>query len=191
MFETTVDEPKIGSLGGAGRYDGLVGMFSGQDIPATGMSLGLERIIDVAEELELLNFSTSVSEVLVTVFDAEHTHRSLELATRLRRAGIRTEVYVEEGRNIGRQHQYAERRGMPYSIVIGPEDVARSEAVIRDIKTRRAGFDSDRRCVGLARGATWRTVVTRTVSSFVMLSRSESSPGLASATIGDFYCDLG
>ncbi len=61
VFETTVEEPKIGSLGGAGRYDGLVGMFSGQELPATGMSLGLERIIDVAEELGLLNFGTTVS----------------------------------------------------------------------------------------------------------------------------------
>lgn len=136
VFETMVEEPKIGSIGGAGRYDGLVGMFSGQDIPATGMSLGLERIIDVAEELQLLNFSTSVSEVLVTVFDAEHTHQSLKLAALLRRAGIRTEVYVEEGRNLGRQHQYAERRGIPYSIVLGPEEAERSEAVIRNIHTR-------------------------------------------------------
>jgi len=136
VFETMVDEPKIGSLGGAGRYDGLIGMFSGQDIPATGMSLGLERIIDVAEELHLLNFNTSVAEVLVTVYDAEHTHESLALAARLRRAGIRTEVYVEEGRNLGRQHQYAERRGMPFSIVLGPEEAARGDAVIRDIGTR-------------------------------------------------------
>jgi histidyl-tRNA synthetase len=136
VFETTVDEPKIGSLGGAGRYDGLVGMFSGQDIPATGMSLGLERIIDVAEELQLLNFKTSVSEALVTIFDADHTDASLSLAARLRRARIRTEAYLEEGRNLGRQHQYAERRGIPYSIVLGPEEMERGEAVIRDIQSR-------------------------------------------------------
>lgn len=136
VFETMVEEPRIGSLGGAGRYDGLVGMFSGQDIPATGMSLGLERIIDVAEELHLLNFDTSVSEVLVTVFDADHAHHSLNLAAQLRRADIRTEVYVEEGRNLGRQHQYAERRGVPYSIIVGPDEAERGEAVIRDIRTR-------------------------------------------------------
>jgi histidyl-tRNA synthetase len=136
VFETTVDEPKIGSLGGAGRYDGLVGMFSGQDIPATGMSLGLDRIIDVAEELELLRFDTTVSQALVTVFDTAHIEQSLAAAARLRAAGLRAEVYTEEGRNLGRQHQHAERRGIPYSVVIGPDEVERGEAVVRDIRSR-------------------------------------------------------
>lgn len=135
VFETTVDEPKIGSLGGAGRYDGLVGMFSGQELPATGMSLGLERIIDVAEELGLLNFGTTVSHALVTIFDADSATTSLEVAAELRGAGIRTETYLEEGRDLGRQLRFASRRGIPYAVIVGPDERVRGVVTVRDMET--------------------------------------------------------
>jgi histidyl-tRNA synthetase len=133
VFETTVDEPKIGSLGGAGRYDGLVGMFSGQDIPATGMSLGLERIIDVAEELGLLGASATVSDVLVTIFEPDLTDAALALTTELRSAGLRTETYLEEGRNLGRQFQYANRRGIPFAAVLGPTELQEHSVGVKDL----------------------------------------------------------
>jgi len=133
VFETTVEEPKIGSLGGAGRYDGLVGMFSGQDIPATGMSLGLERIIDVVEELGLLNVPPTISNVFVTIFDADRAAESLSVASRLRAAGIPTEVTMEENRDLGRQLRYAGRRKIPYAIVVGPDEVARGIVIVRDM----------------------------------------------------------
>lgn len=133
VFETTVDEPKIGSLGGAGRYDGLVGMFSGQDIPATGMSLGLERIIDVVEELGLLNVPPTISNVFVTVFDSARTTESLAIATRLRVAGIATEVAMEENRDLGRQLRYASRRKIPFAVVAGPDELARGAVIVRDM----------------------------------------------------------
>ncbi|HUG16275.1 MAG TPA: histidine--tRNA ligase [Thermomicrobiales bacterium] len=135
VFETTVDEPKIGSLGGAGRYDGLVGMFSGQDIPATGMSLGLERIIDVAEELGLLDLSSSVSDVLITVFDREHAAPSLSVASELRSAGVRAEVFLEDGRDLSRQLRFASKRGIPFAIVIGPDELERGVVSVRDMTT--------------------------------------------------------
>jgi histidyl-tRNA synthetase len=135
VFETTVDEPKIGSLGGAGRYDGLVGMFSGQDLPATGMSLGLERIIDVAEELGLLSFDASVSDVLVTIFDSGQIAASLALATQLRRAGVRCETYLEEGRDLGRQLRYAGRRGIPFATVVGPDEAGSGVVTLRDMRS--------------------------------------------------------
>lgn len=135
VFETTVDEPKIGSLGGAGRYDGLVGMFSGQELPATGMSLGLERIIDVAEELGLLNFGTTVSQVLVTIFDADSVTTSLHVAAALREAGLRTETFLEEGRDLGRQLRFASRRGIPFAVIAGPDERERGVVTIRDMET--------------------------------------------------------
>lgn len=133
VFETTVDEPRIGSLGGAGRYDGLVGMFSGQDIPATGMSLGLERIIDVAEELGLLALRGTVSEALVTIFDAESVAESLGIAAGLRRAGVRCETSLEEGRDLGRQLRFASRRGIPYAVIAGPDERGRGVVKLRDM----------------------------------------------------------
>lgn len=133
VFETTVDEPKIGSLGGAGRYDGLVGMFSGQDIPATGMSLGLERIIDVVEELGLSNVPPTISNVFVTIFDSDRAIESLSIAARLRRVGVATEVAMEENRDLGRQLRYAGRRKIPYAVVVGPDEIARGVVVVRDM----------------------------------------------------------
>jgi histidyl-tRNA synthetase len=135
VFETTVDEPKIGSLGGAGRYDTLVGMFSGQDIPATGMSLGLERIIDVVEELGLLHLPTTVSDVFVTIFSPDSVDASLATAAQLRDGGVRTEVYMEDHRDLGRQFRYASRRGIPFAVVIGPEEASRGVVSVRDMAT--------------------------------------------------------
>ena len=135
VFETTVDEPKIGSLGGAGRYDGLVGMFSGQDIPATGMSLGLERIIDVVDELGLLELPTTVSDVFVTIFDDRRAVDSLAFASRLRKSGLRAETHLEQPRDLGRQFRYASRRGIPFAAVLGPDEVERGVVSIRDMAT--------------------------------------------------------
>ena len=133
VFETTVDEPKIGSLGGAGRYDGLVGMFSGKELPATGMSLGLERIIDVANELGLLDTPAAISDAFVTIFDAEHTHTALQIVSELRRAGIRAETTQEDGRNLGRQLQYAGRRAIPFAVVCGPDELERGVVGLRNM----------------------------------------------------------
>jgi histidyl-tRNA synthetase len=135
VFETTIDEPKIGSLGGAGRYDGLVGMFSGHDIPATGMSLGLDRIIDVADELGLLDAATTVSEVLVTIFEPDLTDAALALTTELRRAGLRVEPFLETGRNLGRQFQYANRRGIPVAAVLGPTELQERTVGVKDLSS--------------------------------------------------------
>jgi histidyl-tRNA synthetase len=134
VFETTVDEPQIGSLGGAGRYDGLVGMFSGQQIPATGMSLGLDRITDVADELGLLHVEPTISQILVTIFNTDLTPDSLAVATELRRAGLRTETFLEEGRDLGRQLRFASRRGIPVAIVVGPDERERGVVSVRDMR---------------------------------------------------------
>jgi histidyl-tRNA synthetase len=124
VFEAVVDEPKMGSLVGAGRYDGLIGMFSGQEIPATGMAVGLERVIDVVEELHLLELGTTITQAYVTIFPgggSTATSDALGLAAELRRSGIRAETSLEEERDLGRQFRYAGRRGIPFALVLGPD----------------------------------------------------------------------
>jgi histidyl-tRNA synthetase len=138
VFEAIVEEPKMGSLVGAGRYDGLVGMFSGQDMPATGMAVGLERVIDVVEELQLLEAPETNSEVLVTIFPASgiaSTEAALRLATEVRSAGVRAETTLEEGRDLGRQFRYASRRGIPFALVIGPDEEQRGVVAVKDLRT--------------------------------------------------------
>lgn len=135
VFEATVSEPKIGSLGGAGRYDGLIGMFLGEDIPATGTSLGLERIFDVIQELNLLPARDSVAEVLVTIFGDDMVDESLNLVSRLRQDGLRAEIFLGERRDVRRQIQYANRRGIPVSAFVGPDEVAAGVVGLRQMAT--------------------------------------------------------
>ena len=136
VYEAVHSEVSIGSLAGAGRYDGLVGRFSKQELPATGISLGIERIFEVLQEQGRQLEARSVTQLLVTVFDREHAGESLRLATELRRAGIRTEVYLEPQRNMGRQLAYADAKGIPLAAVLGPDEIARGVVAIKDLRTQ-------------------------------------------------------
>lgn len=136
IFEIKVDEPKIGSLGGGGRYDRLMSLFSGRDLPTTGGSFGLERIIDVIQELGMAKASASPSQALVTVFDAssESKAASLQLAADLRAQGIRAECYLNPGDRLGKQFGYADKLGIPFAIVLGPDELAEGKATVKNLK---------------------------------------------------------
>ncbi|HEX2282419.1 MAG TPA: His/Gly/Thr/Pro-type tRNA ligase C-terminal domain-containing protein, partial [Thermomicrobiales bacterium] len=135
VFEATVQEGNIGSVAGAGRYDGLVGRFSKDQLPATGISLGIERIIVVAEEMNLIETSTTVSDVMVTIFSAEDVRESLALTQELRRAGFKAETFLEPNRGLGQQFRYASRRGIPFAIVIGPDEIERGVVAVKDLQS--------------------------------------------------------
>jgi histidyl-tRNA synthetase len=133
VFEAISEDANIGSLGGAGRYDGLIGMFSGEDLPATGCSLGLERIFDVIQERNLIQLQPTVSQVLVTIFNEEMLGESLALVGDLRREGVAAEIFVGEKFDLRRQLQYANRKGIPYTVILGPDEAAKAEAVVREM----------------------------------------------------------
>jgi histidyl-tRNA synthetase len=133
VFEATVEEPQIGSLGGGGRYDGLIGMFLGEEIPASGASLGLERVVDVIEELSLLPHEEAVSKVLVTIFSDELIGASLGLVEQLRRAGIPSEIYLGEKGNLRAQLTYANRRSIPVVAIVGPDEQAQNLVNLRQM----------------------------------------------------------
>jgi histidyl-tRNA synthetase len=134
IYETVVEEPKIGSVSGGGRYDKLVGLFSREDIPATGVSIGLERIIDVIEELGMrpAHVRRTISEVLVTLFGAETLAESIRLASELRAEGVNAELYLADDR-LGVQLRYASRKGIPFAAILGPDELARGQVVLRDL----------------------------------------------------------
>ncbi len=125
-----------GSLGGGGRYDGLIGMFLGDAIPACGFSLGLERILVVMGERGLFppEVDTGVADILITLFEGEDIRDALRLARELRGANIRVDVYPEPDK-LGRQFKYAAAAGIPRVAVLGSDERARGVVTIKDMKT--------------------------------------------------------
>jgi histidyl-tRNA synthetase len=125
-----------GSLGGGGRYDNLVGMFLGKDVPACGFSLGLERIIVVMSEREMFpkELIASPADVMVTIWNEESIAESVALATELRNAGLRVDLYPEADK-MGKQFKYASARGIPYVAIIGEDERARGEVAVKDMRT--------------------------------------------------------
>ncbi|MDT5294466.1 MAG: histidyl-tRNA synthetase, partial [Acidobacteriota bacterium] len=127
-----------GSLGGGGRYDNLVGMFSGKDIPACGFSLGLERIIVVMSERGMFpaDLERAAADVLVTVWNEESIKDSLAFAGELRTSApeLRVDVYPEADK-LGKQLKYASARGVPFVVVIGDDERVRGEVALKNLKT--------------------------------------------------------
>jgi histidyl-tRNA synthetase len=125
-----------GSLGGGGRYDNLVGMFLGRDLPACGFSLGLERILVVMGERQM--FPESVVrggvDVMVTIWSHETREESLALASELRQAGLRADVYPEADK-IGKQFKYASARSVPFVAILGDDERARVEVAMKDLRS--------------------------------------------------------
>jgi histidyl-tRNA synthetase len=134
IFETVVTEPKIGSITGGGRYDGLVGLFARQSVPMTGTSFGIERIIDVIQELGMAppDLPRTPVQVLVTVFDETRMGASIALAQAFRRAGLKVMLYFEP-RRLEAQLRYAHQKGIPFVAILGPDEEARGVVTVRDM----------------------------------------------------------
>jgi histidyl-tRNA synthetase len=125
-----------GSLGGGGRYDNLVGVFAGQDVPACGFSLGLERIIVVMAEREMFpaELVSTSADIMVSVWNSESMIDSIALASELRRAGLRVYLYPEADK-VGKQFKYASEQGIPFVTVVGEDESARGEVAIKNLRT--------------------------------------------------------
>ena len=125
-----------GSLGGGGRYDNLVGMFSGQDVPACGFSLGLERIILVMTERNMFpaELASAPADVMITMWDEESVGDSLALANELRHRGLRVDLYPDADK-LGKQFKYAASREIPFVVVIGADEKERGEVTLKDLRT--------------------------------------------------------
>jgi histidyl-tRNA synthetase len=125
-----------GSLGGGGRYDNLVGMFSGQDVPACGFSLGLERIIVLMTEREMFpaELARAAADVMVTVWDEDSITDSMALAGELRSKGLSVELYPEADK-LGKQLKYAAARGIAFVVVPGADERARGEVALKEMRS--------------------------------------------------------
>lgn len=136
IYETFVTKPKIGSLTGGGRWDNLIGQFTGKNIPATGTSIGLERIIEVIKELKLWpDLSPTPTRVLVTVFSSEYLKNSIEMVGRLREKEIPAELFLEPETRLDKQLKYADKKSIPYAVIIGPDEVKAKLVGLKNLKT--------------------------------------------------------
>jgi histidyl-tRNA synthetase len=136
IFETFLGKlPGIGSICSGGRYDNLAGLYTKQQLPGIGASLGLDRLLAALEELGLVGKVSATAEVFIPYFDAARLNDYLQLAAHLRAAGLRVEVYPEP-KKLGQQLKYADKRGCQVAIIAGENELAAGECQIKDLRSQ-------------------------------------------------------
>jgi histidyl-tRNA synthetase len=124
--------PRFGSVGGGGRYDGLVSRFRSEPVPATGFSIGVSRLLAALEYLGKVDLRTERGPVVVTVFDRERIADYQAMVAKLRDAGIRAELYLGSGK-FAPQMKYADRRNAPCVVIQGSDEKAKGEVTVKDL----------------------------------------------------------
>lgn len=136
IIEVESPDYPTGSLGGGGRYDKLIGMFTGRKIPAVGFSYGFDRIVEAMEELKLFPSDLQTTKALVTIFSLELADRSMEIVNELRSKNINTEIYLDANTKMEKQLKYADQKNIPYVIIFGPKEFEKNVVTLRNMKTR-------------------------------------------------------
>jgi histidyl-tRNA synthetase len=131
IYEIAATDANIGSLSGGGRYDKLIGGLGGVDIPATGLSFGLERIIDVVKELQMIVLPKTKTVAIVSSIDENTSMEALRTAKKLREAGIPVRTDVMGERKITKQLKYADNVGIPYVIIVGQAEMSRGTVRVK------------------------------------------------------------
>jgi histidyl-tRNA synthetase len=147
IYETYLDDlPKLGSVCSGGRYDNLASLYTRQELPGVGASLGLDRLLSGMEELGMLAQVSTPAEVFVPCFAAEHLAGYLRLAAQVRRAGFGVEVYPE-AKKLGQQLKYADRKGFRVALIVGEDEIEQRICQVKDMtsgesKSVPVDFDS-------------------------------------------------
>jgi histidyl-tRNA synthetase len=147
VYETFLtDLVGIGSICSGGRYDNLAGLYTKQQLPGVGASLGLDRLLAAMEKLGLLQAGAGTAPVLVVQFSGDRLGDYQRIARTLRQVGIGTEVYPD-AKKIGQQLQYAERRGCQVALIAGPDEFAKQVWKIKDLRRRAESTVSEEQIV--------------------------------------------
>ncbi len=133
VFEIVTKDANL-SIGGGGRYDNLVSAFGGKDTPATGISLGIERIIRIMEEKGLLDMPKTLTKVFVANVSENEKGITLKISKSLIGNGVPTEFDVM-GRSLKKQLDYVNAKTIPFCIVIGKKELESMRAMLRDMKS--------------------------------------------------------
>lgn len=123
---------QFGSVAGGGRYDGLVKRFTGQDVPATGISIGVDRLL-AALRAKGRSAADTAGPVVVTVMDRDRMADYMAMVGELRTAGLRAEVYLGNPKNFGNQLKYADKRQSPVAVIQGGDEAASGTVILKDL----------------------------------------------------------
>ena len=135
IWEIIAEGFSSGSLAGCERFDSLVSRFSNQNVPAVGFAIGFDRTVLAMEELRLFPDIKTTTEVLVTVFEKKLLNKSQNITQVLRNAKINTDLYSDPNIKLDKQLKYANKKNIPYVVIIGPEEVVSGKIVLKDMKT--------------------------------------------------------
>jgi len=135
IMEVTTDAVKMGSIGGGGRYDDLTGLFGLNGLSGVGVSFGIDRMYDVLEELKLFPEALAAgAQVMLLNFGGEDEAYAIGLLQRLRRAGIKAEIYPEAAK-FDKQMKYANKRAMPYVLIAGETERLAGQLSLKNMQT--------------------------------------------------------
>jgi histidyl-tRNA synthetase len=136
IFESVVQEPKLGSITGGGRYDQLISQLGGPNWPAVGTTIGLDRIFDIICNLKIWSgIPITPTQILITIFSPELVEESLKVTKLLRESGVNAEIYLDPSVQLTKQLKYADKKGILYAAILGPEELKSSSVVLKNLKT--------------------------------------------------------
>ncbi|MBN1916097.1 histidine--tRNA ligase [Candidatus Dojkabacteria bacterium] len=134
VWEWVILEGGVGSIGGCGRYDKLIGSMLGEDIPATGGSFGVERIIEVMKDRNMLLKEDKKEDLLVTIFNEEYIQKSYGIATEIRRQGL-TVILYPDIKPLKKQLEFADKKSIDWVVIIGEEEEKENVVTVRNMKS--------------------------------------------------------
>jgi histidyl-tRNA synthetase len=144
------DGARFGSVGGGGRYDGLIARFRAEPVPATGFSIGVSRLMAALKALKKIDDKPEFGPVVVTIFDKDRIADYQAMVKELRDANIRAELYLGNPKNFGNQLKYADRRNSPVAVIQGGDELAKNEVQIKDL------IDGKKAAEAIASNTEWR-----------------------------------
>ena len=136
IWEIVIPEYQAGSVGGGERYDGMMKRITGRDIPATGIAFGFDRTLEAIETCGLLPAILENIKVLVTVFIPDIWNTAIQTSALLRNAGVSTELYPDPSVKLEKQLKYADKKGISFVIIQGPEEVKNKTVQLKNMKER-------------------------------------------------------
>jgi histidyl-tRNA synthetase len=135
VWEYEIIEGGVGSIGGCGRYDNAIGKYLGYKVPATGGSFGIERICDIIKDREMWELEETPVSIMVCLFNDELFNETYKIASILRNSGFSTMLYPTADK-LDKQFKYADKKGIPYVIVAGPDEISRGTVKLKDMRNK-------------------------------------------------------